>query len=322
VNAAFFMGLFFLISGYFVPRSFDRKGPLMFLRDRFKRIGLPLLFFSLLIIGPINYLMQPVQMSLGAFIRGLYESSWQGLFWHLWFLAHLLLYGAVYALWRLATRRRPTQASPIRFVPNHWAILSFTLVLALASWLVRIWYPIDRWEPLFFIIPAEIAHLPQYVGLFALGIMAYRGDWFRRLPARLGWLWLGIGLVASTCIYWYILVGSRFLPRLTAMGGFDWRSLVYSTWEAFICVGLCIGLVTLFRRFFAGQPGALLTAMAGAAYAAYILHALLVVGIQMGLVEVALPALAKFALVTVLATVLSYGLGYLLRRIPGVRAVL
>src|SRR3972149_158133 len=26
VNAAFFMGLFFLISGYFVPLAFDRKG--------------------------------------------------------------------------------------------------------------------------------------------------------------------------------------------------------------------------------------------------------------------------------------------------------
>src|ERR1043165_5061941 len=38
VNAAFFMGLFFLISAYFLPSSFDRKGAVMFLKDRFLRL--------------------------------------------------------------------------------------------------------------------------------------------------------------------------------------------------------------------------------------------------------------------------------------------
>jgi uncharacterized membrane protein YcfT len=42
VNASFFMGLFFLISGYFVPRAFDRKGSVIFLKDRFRRLGIPL----------------------------------------------------------------------------------------------------------------------------------------------------------------------------------------------------------------------------------------------------------------------------------------
>ena|SRR5438477_77773 len=43
VNAGFFMGLFFLISAYFVPLSFDRKGGSAFLRYRFVRLGVPLL---------------------------------------------------------------------------------------------------------------------------------------------------------------------------------------------------------------------------------------------------------------------------------------
>ena len=41
VNAAFFMGLFFLISAYFVPSSFERKGTWTFLKDRFLRLGIP-----------------------------------------------------------------------------------------------------------------------------------------------------------------------------------------------------------------------------------------------------------------------------------------
>ena len=46
VNASFFMGLLFLISGYFSASSFDRKGFGRFLKDRLRRIGIPLLFFA------------------------------------------------------------------------------------------------------------------------------------------------------------------------------------------------------------------------------------------------------------------------------------
>ena len=46
VNAAFFMGLFFLISGYFLPRAYDHKGAVTFLKDRFRRLGIPLLFWG------------------------------------------------------------------------------------------------------------------------------------------------------------------------------------------------------------------------------------------------------------------------------------
>ena len=40
VNAAFFMGFFFLISGYFVPGSLARKGAARFIRDRLIRLGI------------------------------------------------------------------------------------------------------------------------------------------------------------------------------------------------------------------------------------------------------------------------------------------
>src|ERR687886_361511 len=49
VNAAFFMGLFFLISAYFPPVSFDRKGAARFLLERTIRLGGPLVAVGLLI---------------------------------------------------------------------------------------------------------------------------------------------------------------------------------------------------------------------------------------------------------------------------------
>ena len=46
---SFFMGCLFLISGYFTPGSFDRKGPRRFLIERVVRLGIPMLFYDLVI---------------------------------------------------------------------------------------------------------------------------------------------------------------------------------------------------------------------------------------------------------------------------------
>jgi hypothetical protein len=44
--------------------------------------------------------------------------------------------------------------------------------------------------PFLWIMPAEPAHLPQYVAFFAAGTVAYRGDWFHGVPNAVGLLWL------------------------------------------------------------------------------------------------------------------------------------
>ncbi|MFC1708134.1 acyltransferase [Planctomycetota bacterium] len=177
VNAAFGMGLLFLLAGYFVPRSYDRKGAGRYLKDRWTRLGVPLAFFALV---PVGYLVEPVQRPLGQFARSLYESGLLNVYIHLWFLGHLLLYSGAYVVWRLFTDRSPGGPRRAWSPPNHVAILGFVVWLALSTWVVRGWYPIDEWVPLLFVVAAEPAHLPQYVSLFALGIVAYRGDGVQR----------------------------------------------------------------------------------------------------------------------------------------------
>src|ERR1051326_292015 len=80
VNAAFFMGLFFLISAYSLPSSFDRQGAVMFLKDRFLRLCIPFV-----IIG----------LTIGALSNTTFDPA------HMWFVAHLLVYAVLYAVWRL-----------------------------------------------------------------------------------------------------------------------------------------------------------------------------------------------------------------------------
>jgi glucans biosynthesis protein C len=180
------------------------------------------------------------------FIRYLYEHGWLPIYLHLWFLAHLLLYSAAFAAWReaivSAARARRWSA------PGHATIAGFVLALALVTWIVRLRYPVDKWVPLLWIMPAEPAHLPQYVALFATGITAHRGDWFRNMPTSTGVLWLGIGLMASAGIYLVYAVGPW--NRLMAIGGFNWPSFLRSLSETVIATSLSIGLIVAFRGMF------------------------------------------------------------------------
>ena len=172
VNAAFGMGLLFLLAGYFVPRSYDRKGAKRFLQDRWTRIGLPLALFAFLVHVPAAYLLPPERPAVGEFVRSLYGSGLQNLYIHLWFLGHLLLYSLGYAMWRGVVDRRPNDPRRTWSMPSHTGITAFIVGLALVTWVVRWWYPIDVWVPLLFVVAAEPAHLPQYVGLFVVGALA------------------------------------------------------------------------------------------------------------------------------------------------------
>ena len=55
VNQAYFMGLFLLISAYFVPGSYDRKGAGRFVMDRLIRLGIPLAVYSWIIVPLFAY---------------------------------------------------------------------------------------------------------------------------------------------------------------------------------------------------------------------------------------------------------------------------
>ncbi|HTC97159.1 MAG TPA: acyltransferase family protein, partial [Bradyrhizobium sp.] len=49
INQAWFMGLFFLLAGYFTPPAYDRHGTGGFIRERVIRLGIPLLVYFLLL---------------------------------------------------------------------------------------------------------------------------------------------------------------------------------------------------------------------------------------------------------------------------------
>jgi len=68
VNPAFFMGLLFLMAGYFTPSSYDRKGSDRFLADRVLWLGVTILIFIYLINPLMQYALNGFKVPLLNFI--------------------------------------------------------------------------------------------------------------------------------------------------------------------------------------------------------------------------------------------------------------
>ena len=318
VNAAFFMGLFFFISGYFLPAMCDRKGVNPMLRERFRRLGIPILFFALMVFPAVLYGLARPPVAFPTFVLQRYIQQRDIEVAHLWFLMHLLSYTLVYGLWRRVARANPLhKLKP----PGPGLVIAYMLGLSLITFLVRIQYPIDRWIHLFGVLPTEMAHLPQYVSLFFLGIAAYRHRWLWQMPPAQGMAWFGVGLGAGVLRYGYSLARVPLaLPDLIAGGGGNWRALVWSSWEAVICIGLCVGLLVLFRdRANVSSPR--LKWLSANAYGVYLIHLLVIVGVQLLVAPLAIGPLAKFGLVMLTGTPLCFALSATLRRLPWIRFV-
>ncbi|NKY97042.1 acyltransferase family protein [Nocardiopsis alborubida] len=338
VAGTFLMSLFFLISAYLVPAAYDRKGAKAFLGDRFRRF-LPLVLVGFLVLVPVlmyayylNFRPHP-GLGFAAYYADVYMGGaeqprgWSGPSWpdrqfaHLWFIQHLLVYAVLYTLWRVvaARLRGPADSSPTDAAraPSTAAILLFTVLVALATFALRIWYPVDTWVPLLEFIQAEPADLAMQSSFFVAGLLAYRQGWFRAFPARAGYAWLASGAVLAGA---HLAFGTR-LGEWYAGGGWNTGSLLWSTVETVMCVSLSIGLLVLFRRWTA-RPSRLPLAMAGLAFTVYLLHVPVVVALQYTAGALTEDPWQGFALSAGAGLVLSFVLAWCVSRTPYLRRVL
>jgi glucan biosynthesis protein C len=307
VNQAWFMGAFFLLSGYFTPRSYDRKGPRDFLRDRLIRLGIPLLMFYF-VLNPILYVGSYHGGSpLDAYLYTIGAGP-------LWFVLALLVLDGSYAAFRLATRkRRPRDRNPQP--PTYRAVIGFVLALALVTYALRIAIPEGFWVPV--IDFPTSAYLPQYISFFVLGTVAYRRGWFYATTARMGRVGLGMAIGATLV----------FLPLALAGGLTEWvghgtlSSLVYALGDSTFAVGIVLALLTFFHRRLNTQ-GRVRRHLSSHVFTVYVIHAFVVTAVGHALSVLDLPTLAKFAIAAVVVLPACFMLAGPIRRLPGVRRVL
>lgn len=316
VNMSFFMGLFFMISAYFVPGSLDRKSPAKFMKDRLVKLGVPIPIFMFGVFPAMGYLLfyygQPV-INFYLNYLNIFSSQYTLEFGHLWFLAMLLIFSASYVAYWLVKRpsSRPKQA-----FPGNTAILSFVMAMALISFVVRVWAPMNYWVPFHLFEPF---HLTQYAMLFAAGIIAYREGWIDAIPEATAKLWSKIAkrTIILLPVAIFVTNGVQFSEGLKMFsGGLTFASLIGSTWDAFMCVSMCIALLALFKDQFNSQ-GRIAKAMADNSFTVYLIHIPFILFLQYLLIGIPIDPLIKFAIVGATGIPLVFAIShFVIKRLP------
>ena len=286
-NAAFFMGLYFFISGYFVPRSFDKQGSKQFIQKKLLRLGIPLLFMGALI----------------SILSGKPEIG------HMWFVESLLVFCLIYALIRHWVSPIDSECNS---KPNIIGLLIVALLMGIGSYFIRQISPQDHWIWPFGIIPLpmEPAHYLQYVMMFVLGILAYRFQWLDKMGNSTGFMTLLIGM--GLAIGNYLRDGGPW-------NDFVWQW--FGIYESLMCVFICFGLIWLFRQC-VSATSRLWQWSAAQSYGAYVFHLILMIILQNAVDGIWMGAFGKFLFIGVVTTILSFLLTWIVKMIPGVKRVL
>jgi len=312
LNQGWFMGALFLLSGYFTPGSFDRKGPRSFLKDRLLRLGIPLIVFYFVLnpVSSVSTWYMPTELT--GITTPLTWQAYPSLLGMgpMWFVAMLLTFDFGYVGWRMLTRNRTADSTGKSSPPSYLQIGIFILVLAAVSYLMRVVIPIGKYVLDF----PTLAYLPQYLSFFMVGAVAYRGNWFRTLPVSMGWAGFAAAVMAGTVLF-PLAFGGHF------SGDGHWRSAVYALWDSTFAVGICVAGIVFFRRFLhrQGRFGRFLSQYS---YTAYIIHIPIVVFLGVAFKGIALEPLLKFFVVAVIAVPACFVAAYLIRKIPGTSRIL
>ena len=324
VIQSFSMGLFFLLAGYFTPASYDRKGPWLFLRDRFLRLGIPLLFYGFVIQPLLYYPLAKAGVikldgSFRDFLAGYYSSlhiEWGPL----WFVEALLILAAIYALLRRLVKAPASSCRAEGKLPGSIAIAALACALGIGTFITRLWFPAGwAFGPLNF----QLGYFPQYIAMFIVGVMAYRGDWLLRTDARIGRQCLvAAGAFAVVGFPILFVAGGALSGEVWPfLGGLHWQSLAYAMWDQVVGVPMVVGLLVLFReRINGGSP--FMRSLADSTYTVYIIHAPVVVLLTLALCGLRLYPLLKFALALLVIVPVCFGLASVIRKLPVARRIL
>ncbi|MBS0606551.1 MAG: acyltransferase [Verrucomicrobia bacterium] len=308
-QATYFMGLFFLISGYFLPDSCKKGNAWPIFTKKLIRLGIPTLLTVFVLLPPTLYLTLPLIgrqdeiPSFWSFYADGFLSKAYFTFGHTWFIVQLLLYSTIYIFLRPALERFFKTKLKI----THTTILFYTLFLFGTTWIVNLSYPQDAWR-LYHLF--EPYHLPQYISLFFLGIFAKKNQLLDALENRVGYVWLAIGILGVLYMSMHQCTGMLYdSPTFNAL------------WSSFMCSAWCVGLLTLFRGHVNGCSP-LQEWLARNTYGVYLLHVSVIVFLHYILFPYAWNAWVKFSIVFVIGYVLSNGICGLLRMTPYLRKII
>jgi len=309
----FRMSLFFVIAGFFSHLLFHRKGAARFLRDRVKRIFVPLVV-GWILFGPLA--MALVYLGLGPKMEGPPPSISAFPLGHLWFLYYLLLFYAATLVLRGAFVRLIDRRGGQRERIDSWVrsvVRGYAAPLLLAAPIAACLYLTPNWVLFSGIGSPDTGFTPQLPATIGFGT-AFGFGWLLHRQSELLSVWkqrwvthLAIAVAFTAVSLWI----SERVPDPLAVA--PAVKLGYAACYTLATWNWIFGLVGVALRFFAGE-NPVRRYLADSSYWMYLAHLPLVFALQMTVREWPLHWSIKFPLVVgVAVAVLLMSYRYLVR---------
>lgn len=332
---AFSMGMLFFVAGYFTPGSFSRKGFGRFVKDRFVRLGLPSLFYLLVITPFMCWFELPPNMFTGSatsfseFYRNYFLSGGFHLLGigPMWFAVALLIFSFVYAC--ILSIIPGTGMTGCKEGSGSFKFLVILGALVSAgAFLLRLAFPIGS-----MVWGMQLCFFSQYIILFLAGIWAFHTNFLDRITVTAGRGWLAAGLVLG--------VGGLFALKLMAgimdfhthtvrpisawgkfAGGVSLLSILYAVWESFVAVFMTAGLLVFFRENL-NFTNRFIQKLSDSSFAVYMFHPPIIIAITLIMRGMAAGPVVKWAIAGLLSIPVCFYLAYyVLLRTPVLKRIL
>ncbi len=286
----FVMPAIFFISGFFAPSSLERQGRWRFLKTKFRRLVVPWVIAVFTLI--------PLYKVIFLYSRGLPQENWTtyfhfsngilGMSW-LWFLPILFLFDGLYLL--LSKLNLPTENLSFNKATAAVFVLGFgySVVLGALDWIGWTKTPL---------VDFQNERLLMYFLVFLLGALCHRRRIFDTDEKNMKLYW-AVGATAWIPMNLYVVVLINFFLRpgeFFVSANVDRLSLWFGFYLSLF--SLLYLAVTTFKYYF-NRQGRLGGALGKLSYNVYIIHIMVMGPIALGLLDIDIPALLKYPILTV-----------------------
>lgn len=296
------MPVMFLIAGYFGLASLSRKGLRAFWQDKLLRIVLPWVA-GVLIVAPflpwlwlVSRLPDPPSFSyfwLHMFFTERFAT--QGALWFLGILTVFYLgLSAVSLVWMPLLSRSPGGTRP-----DFAFWIAFLALVSVVFMVINAFWPDYLWVPVKYILWVQPTRVSLEAFYFALGVLAYRQQWFAADGYRpKAALWLPVAIVAGWSLVSYKFMVGFDMPDPLVRG-------VHAILHCVFCLAATLALIGLFQRF-ANRTGPVSSRLSASSYGLYIVHLPLVGAADLLIRGQDWNIFVKYAVVSALALAASY----------------
>ncbi len=275
------MSIFFMVSGYFIPTSYDKQGFGIFLWKKAKRLLIPAFAF-----WGLSILCTPYPM------------------YHVWFLQMLFGFCLLYALFRKLTNWRIKEGSKLEL--SMLILVAYFALICVTSLLIRQKFYLSHFTVYFNLFLVEESKFPQYILSFIFGLLARRFDWINCVSKKV--------VIQTTIVIaiTYIIKEWR-ITELNYIG-----SRLFTILESSLCLFASLMILWIFNRY-ANITNRFIATLSENSLGIYLIHMPILYYVQTytKMWEIYFPL--KLALIMAFVLVTAFLLSYLLRKSKFIR---